>query len=126
VLGAFFAGAFLIRTYGVFPTTLIATGVNAAICLIALTQPRRATHHNPSPEPLFPATSTLAFLAFPFVTGFIGLALEILWVRTLICVVSNNTYSFSVVLADVLAGLALGAWLHALGCPSRAPPLTKA
>jgi len=126
VLGAFFAGAFFIRTYGVFTTTLIATVVNAAICLIALTQPRRATHHNPSQKPFFPATSTLAFLAFPFVTGFIGLALEILWVRTLICVVSNNTYSFSVVLADVLAGLALGAWLYALGGPSRATPQTKA
>jgi spermidine synthase len=125
VLGAFFGGVFFIRTYGVFTTTLIATTINAAICLIALIQPQRATRSSqitaPSASPIPPS-----FLFFPFVTGFIGLALQILWVRTLICVVSNNTYSFSVVLADILAGLALGAWLYALCGPSRATPQTKA
>lgn len=128
VLGAFFAGVFFIRTYGVFTTTLIATTINAAICLVALTQPRKATRRQgragfkPAPT-VFPS---LGFLMLPFVTGFIGLALEILWVRTLVCVVSNNTYSFAIVLADVLAGLALGAWLYALGGPSRATPQMKA
>ncbi len=128
VLGAFFAGVFFIRTYGVFTTTLIATTINAAICLVALTQPRRARHEhakadlNPAPT-FFPS---FGFLVFPFVTGFIGLALEILWVRTLVCVVSNNTYSFAIVLADVLAGLALGAWLYTLVGPSRATPQSKA
>ena len=46
--------------------------------------------------------------------------------RALICVVSNNTYSFSVVLAAILAGLALGAWLYAACGPSRASQPTKA
>ena len=40
--------------------------------------------------------------------------------------VSNNTYSFSVVLADILLGLALGAWLYAACGPSRASQPTKA
>ena len=39
-VGAFFAGVFFIRTYGVFHTALIAAVINAAICLVALTQPR--------------------------------------------------------------------------------------
>src|SRR5262249_49938071 len=77
-------------------------------------------------KPVSPFFSSLRFLPFPFVTGVIGLALEILWVRTLVCVVSNNTYSFAVVLADVLTGLALGAWLYALIGPSRATPQSKA
>ena len=127
VLGAFFAGVFFIRTYGVFTTTLIATTINAAICLVALTQPRRASQERATGLPAAPRVpSFLGFLAFPFITGFIGLALEILWVRTLVCVVSNNTYSFAVVLAAVLAGLALGAWLYALVGPSRSTPQTKA
>ncbi len=128
VLGAFFAGVFFIRTYGVFTTTLIATTINAAICLVALTRPRKVIQERggASLQPVSPFFSSLRFLAFPFVTGFIGLALEVLWVRTLVCVVSNNTYSFAVVLADVLAGLALGAWLYALVGPSRATPQSKA
>ncbi|MBI3795557.1 MAG: fused MFS/spermidine synthase [Deltaproteobacteria bacterium] len=128
VLGAFFAGVFFIRTYGVFTTTLIATTMNAAICLVALTQPRKALPEREGTGlPSAPRVLSLrGFLTFPFITGFIGLALEILWVRTLVCVVSNNTYSFAVVLADVLAGLALGAWLYALVGPSRSTPQTKA
>ena len=50
VLGAFFAGVFFIRTYGVFQTTLIATAINTVICLLALAQPRR-----PVPPPARPA-----------------------------------------------------------------------
>ncbi len=130
VLGAFFAGVFFIRTYGVFQTTLIATAINAAICLLALTQPRRATRDISRQESeqysASGSVSPLSFLVFPFMTGFIGLALEVLWVRTLVCVVSNNTYSFAVVLADVLLGLALGAWLYAWIGPSRASAQTKA
>lgn len=134
VLGAFFAGVFLIRSYGVFQTTLIATAINFAICVIALAQPRESpdrpesTERGPFPssEPSRPSVTTAGLLAFPFLTGFIGLALQIIWVRTLICVVSNNTYSFAIVLADVLAGLALGAWLYAASGPSGASQPNKA
>ena len=128
VLGAFFAGVFFIRTYGVFQTTLIATAINAAICLVALTQPRRPVRQpdQPAEPPGQTSQLPLRLLFFPFITGFTGLALQIIWVRTLICVVSNNTYSFSVVLADILLGLALGAWLYAACGPSRASQPTKA
>ncbi len=130
VLGAFFAGVFFIRTYGVLHTTLIAAAINAVICLVALTQPRRQVRPHSrlkeQTEPSDSSTPSLLFLLFPFLSGFIGLALQIIWVRTLICVVSNNTYSFSVVLADILAGLALGAWLYAACGPSRATQPTKA
>ncbi|MCS6925397.1 MAG: fused MFS/spermidine synthase, partial [Candidatus Binatia bacterium] len=126
VLGAFFGGVFFIRTYGVFATTLIATAINAGICAVALLQPRsRSPAYAAADLPGIPPAS-LGFLVFPFLTGFIGLALQVLWVRTLICVVSNNTYSFSIVLADILAGLALGAWLYAACGPSRATPQGKA
>lgn len=126
VLGAFFGGVFFIRTYGVFATTLIATAINAGICAVALLQPRsRAPVYAAGDLSRIPPAA-LGFLVFPFLTGFIGLALQVLWVRTLVCVVSNNTYSFSIVLTDILAGLALGAWLYAVCGPSRATPQSKA
>ena len=111
------------------------------ICLVALTQPRRPVKQSePSadqsaeqlagqPEHTSQTSSSplpVRLLFFPFLTGFIGLALQIIWVRTLICVVSNNTYSFSVVLTAILTGLALGAWLYAACGPSRASQPTKA
>ncbi len=40
--------------------------------------------------------------------------------------VSNNPYSFSIVLADILAGLAPGAWLYTAFGPSRATLPAKA
>ena len=131
VLGAFFAGVFFIRTYGVFHTTLIATAINTVICLLALAQPRRpvtppARPAEPPERPERTSPLPLRLLFFPFIAGFTGLALQIIWVRALICVVSNNTYSFSVVLAAILAGLALGAWLYAACGPSRASQPTKA
>ncbi len=127
VLGAFFAGVFFIRTYGVFQTTLIATAINAAICLVALIQPRRPVKQPDQPEHAERTSSfPVRLLFFPFITGFTGLALQVIWVRTLICVVSNNTYSFAVVLAGILMGLALGAWAYAACGPSRASQSTKA
>lgn len=126
VLGAFLAGVLFIRTYGVFQTTLIATAINATICLLALTQPRRSVRNISGLELEQRSAFPPLCLIFPFVTGFIGLALEVLWVRTLVCVVSNNTYSFAVVLADVLLGLAIGAWLYTWIGPSRASTQTKA
>lgn len=141
VLGAFFAGVFFIRTYGVFQTTLIASAINFAICGIALTMPRtrrresETSEESPATGPVRateasagsrPWTEGAGLLAFPFLTGFIGLALQVVWVRTLICVVSNNTYSFAVVLAAILTGLALGAWLYAVCGPSRANQADKA
>ena len=85
VLGAFFAGVFFIRTYGVFHTTLVATAINAVICLVALTQPRRHVRPQVRPQeqtaPSGSSTPSPLFLFFPFLTGFIGLALQIIWVE---------------------------------------------
>ncbi|MDH4183391.1 MAG: fused MFS/spermidine synthase, partial [Nitrospinota bacterium] len=47
------------------------------------------------------------------VTGFCGLALELLWTRALILLLNNTTYAFSLVLSVFLFGTALGSALAA-------------
>jgi len=46
-----------------------------------------------------------------FVSGCISLAYEIAWIRLLSLVLGSSTYSFSIMLAAFIAGIALGSWL---------------
>jgi len=48
-----------------------------------------------------------------FFTGFLALALEVLWTRVLVMTVGNSTYAFSLILAAFLTGIALGSILIA-------------
>jgi spermidine synthase len=47
-----------------------------------------------------------------FVTGFVAIALEVLWTRALEQVLSGTVYSFATVLAVFLLGIALGSWVY--------------
>ncbi|HET9866058.1 MAG TPA: fused MFS/spermidine synthase, partial [Nitrospira sp.] len=47
-----------------------------------------------------------------FLTGFVAVSLEVLWTRALEQVLSGTIYSFSIVLAVFLLGIALGSWLY--------------
>lgn len=51
-------------------------------------------------------------LAAAFVSGFVMLAFELLWARTLTFVFGHDTYAFASLLVFVLTGLALGGLLH--------------
>ena len=48
-----------------------------------------------------------------FFTGFLALALEVLWTRALVMTLGSSTYAFSLILAGFLTGIALGAILIA-------------
>ena len=45
------------------------------------------------------------------VSGFVSFGLEIIWFRMLILLFRPTTYAFTVMLATVLAGIAIGSWL---------------
>jgi len=47
-----------------------------------------------------------------FATGFIAIALEVLWTRALDQVLSGTVYSFATVLAVFLLGIAAGSWVY--------------
>ena len=44
-------------------------------------------------------------------SGFVSFALEIVWFRMLVVLFRPTTYAFTVMLATVLAGIAVGSWL---------------
>ena len=48
-----------------------------------------------------------------FVSGFASFALEVLWTRAISAAVGSSTYSFSIMLAAFLIGIAIGSALHA-------------
>jgi len=59
-----------------------------------------------------PKTKNLLLFTF-FFTGFLALALEVLWTRVLVLTLSSSTYAFSLILAGFLTGIALGSILVA-------------
>jgi spermidine synthase len=119
VIGTLGTGWVLIRIYGAAATSEIATGVNLAVAVLALL----ASAASPlgtsgGDEPLAtadtptPLTERRTFAAAAFLAGFQSMALQVVWNRTLVCVVENNTTSFSLILASVLLGAALGALVY--------------
>src|SRR4029450_4605219 len=44
------------------------------------------------------------------VSGFASLALEVIWFRVLVLFVRPTVYTFSMMLATLLAGIAMGSW----------------
>lgn len=59
-----------------------------------------------------PGASTGLLAVLLFLTGFVAISLEVLWTRALEQVLSGTIYSFSIVLAVFLLGIALGSWLY--------------
>jgi spermidine synthase len=47
------------------------------------------------------------------VSGFVAIALEVVWFRVLVLYLESNTYAFTIMLATVLGGIALGSFLAA-------------
>jgi spermidine synthase len=117
ILGALVAGFYFISELGVARSFQIAAAINIAIGLIAvfaayLVPPvpaRGARHEAPGPS----ARGTrheapqLVLWVF-FVSGVMSLALEVLWFRILVIFLGPTAYAFSIMLACVLAGIAIG------------------
>jgi spermidine synthase len=112
VCGALVAGFYLLRIHDVITATLVAAGLNGAIAIIGLTIRVRAS----SPErvePPEPVTTPDLNHGWPvytsiIVSGFCALGAEVVWTRLLSLMLGGTTYTFSIILAVFLAGLAAG------------------
>ncbi len=120
--GALLVGFFLLPTIGLQHSLFLAAALNlvAGVGLLLIRQPaspaepetaskRDATA--PTSE-ITPFVRTLLILGFAL-SGFSGLALEVVWGRALVLHVGTSVYAFSAVLFSVLIGLALGSVLVA-------------
>ena len=136
VLGCFFAGFILIRAIGISATIYLGAAINILVALGALLLSRRAgssddgagaTPTLPDDEdglPAFPEWVGKLALCVIAVSGFCGLAYEVLWTRVLTLFLGSTTYAFTTMLSAFLCGIALGSFLLARFIDARKDLLT--
>jgi len=120
IVGALLAGFYLIPHIGLTRSFLLAACINALVGVIALASSRyvrpipRPSTNAPAAEArvVIPRVSYVVLAVFA-VSGFASLALEVIWFRVLILFLGPTTYAFTLMLASVLAGIALGSALVA-------------
>ncbi|HKI18727.1 MAG TPA: fused MFS/spermidine synthase, partial [Isosphaeraceae bacterium] len=118
VVGCFVTGCVLIFWLGVIETNILAALVDLGVGAIALVWDRRSVVTvapdvgRPIAEPGAVHSAGSAALLFATVSGFCGLAYELLWTRGLLAAVTDDTtYAFTLMLTAFLAGHAGGAAL---------------
>ncbi len=130
VLGAGLAGFWLIPAFGNNATIFTASGLNivfGAILFFIFTkgikkdemgEAKRKNSKEPIREELRDKIGETRsgvhepiFLYALFITGFLALALEVLYTKTLILFIGSSTYAFSLILITFLFGIALGSWV---------------
>ena len=120
IAGALTAGFYFIAEIGVARSFQVAAATNIAIGVIALTAgyliapastPLAPGTEAPTPQApqaqYAPEAPTLVLWVF-FVSGLMSLALEIIWFRMLVLFLRPTAYAFTIMLACVLAGSAIG------------------
>ncbi|MBT8111240.1 MAG: fused MFS/spermidine synthase [Gammaproteobacteria bacterium] len=105
--GALLTGFLFVRYFGVIGTLMIAVGGNFAVALIIALSKRGTGATRPATGEQSPYSYMLVFL---FLTGFISLGYEMLWVRILSTYGLSTSQAFALILAGFLLGFSVGAW----------------
>ncbi len=121
-LGAFAAGFYLPRWFGFTNSYLLAVAITLGVAVLAwllagqlkrsgitVKVPQAAREEALGVTPV--ALPAQAILALAFVSGFVTLALEVLWTRMFAQVLQNSVYTFSTILVTFIIALAAGAAL---------------
>ncbi len=108
--GALLTGFVLVRVFGVIGTFMIAVGGNLVVALIIALSKRDTGGAGPATSERAPYSYMLVFL---FLTGFISLGYEMLWVRILSTYGLSTSQAFALILAGFLLGFSVGAWVVA-------------
>ena len=115
VIGCLLAGYYLLRLYDVQVASGVAIAINALVVVLAFALAKNLPYEGKE-EPattvkpkLFdaPAGSMPVYITIAL-SGFTALASEVVWTRLLSLNLGATTYTFSLILAVVLAGLGLG------------------
>jgi spermidine synthase len=122
--GAVLAGYRLVGALGLEGSLRVGVALNLCVALVASLLARRASgvpEPSLSSSPASPSSLLLsraqaaALLAAFGLSGFVALALEVVWVRMLLAYLPTTTYAFTTMLATVLAGIGLGGLLATRG-----------
>ena len=121
VVGTVVTGFWLIGLWGLNRTYLVAAAVNVCVGVVAVVVARRWDRADDAE--VVATTDAVATISpavelddgrrrvvlITFATsGFVTLALEVIWFRQLILFLESSTYAFTVMLATVLLGIAIG------------------
>jgi spermidine synthase len=126
IAGALVAGFWLIGERGLTFSFRLAAAVNIAVGIAAWLGSRVWERAGRRVEPISPrddavdrseatfsAGARRSVLAVFTISGFVSLALEVVWFRVLVLYLESTTYAFTIMLATVLAGIAVGSYLVA-------------
>ena len=107
----------LVEIFGFTRTWMIAAAVNALIAVSSLVLAARVPHA-PRPREALPRGATTPEdrrrLWILFLTGFVSLALEVVWTRAFTYVLHTTIYAFAMILATYLMATFLGSALYRL------------
>ncbi len=132
ILGAGLTGYFLIGLMGQRETHLIGILINILLGISFLKmkekQPVKTKPEKKQKKPQVipgsgdsPVSMQKFLILTAFLTGFAGLAYEILWTRALATFNSNSIYSFSSILVIFLAGIGIGSYIYSKFLSNRFP-----
>ncbi len=120
IFGCLFTQFFAIRLWGVQGATVFAIGLNAMVFVLCYCRPRifyamelsqtETKKHKMKKEEdteVSPAVSILVFIMFAY-SGLASLSSQVLWARILVFPMGSTLYSFALILATFLLGIALG------------------
>jgi spermidine synthase len=117
VTGALASTFFMLETFGNRKTLFIAVLLNLVVAMVA----RAMAQDGPAPEPVIePVTETPQTVPARFVvvaaamTGFAFLLMELVWYRMLGPLLGGSTFTFGLILAVALLGIALGGTAYSL------------
>jgi spermidine synthase len=123
IAGTLAAGLFLIPELGIQRTFFVAAGLNvlvgaSAVALSMIARPDTlaptatdAAATGAGAQPVTDRRGLQVILAVFTLSGVVSLALEVVWFRVLTLFLRPTVYGFSVMLATILAGIALGSYI---------------
>ncbi|HTL59853.1 MAG TPA: fused MFS/spermidine synthase [Candidatus Limnocylindrales bacterium] len=113
VLGALVAGFYLLRIYDLALTTYVAVLVNVCVGLTTLyvsgTTPHSESMPDSEPSAAAATPKSIVYLVIGL-SGFCAMSAEVVWTRLLSLMLGATVYTFSIILAVFLGGLALGSF----------------
>ena len=116
-LGVAIAAFVLVPSFGYRATYTIAVMISVGVGIVAWRMPEAGTlaaaskkkPAAPAGADRAPAAERFAIATLCFISGFVILALEVVWTRIFAQVHENSVYSYAIILIIVLIGLAAGA-----------------
>jgi spermidine synthase len=112
VFGCLLAGFYLLRVFDMAAATYAAAAINAAVALIsfslAMRMPIQAAANSPSKGGSAVARNVWPVYVTVALSGACALGAEVVWTRLLGLTLGATVYTFSIILAVFLAGMAIG------------------